>query len=134
MSAEALIYSYKNVPVHTAAHTEKLLINEVIAYILCEKLLSGYTVPDDILAINNQGIEYEYSSVLTQCLHELDLPNLIVIYEEIKKRVEEISSDIVYQSLLTNGELYIKYDYRLGRSFTQLTLYPDSTDNAWLLW
>lgn len=126
MTLDILSYSYRNKTVHTAIHTNRYYINEIIVYLLGEKLMIG---PNEDLEFDRSMVQY-----LDACLNPEDRPNSFVIYEEIKKRVGEISSDYVYQSLLTNGEQYFKYDYHLDGQFTRIQLYVDPQEDAWTQW
>lgn len=126
MLPNIVVYSYRNAPVHTARHTNRMYLDEIIGYILGEKLMLGIAAEYEL-----DGLMLQY---LSECLDILDRPNVEVIYDEIRKRVEDLSSDLVYQSLLLNGEFYLKYDYHIGKQFTRLQLYVDPSESAWLQW
>lgn len=120
MQQEILVYNYRNRKVNSAIYTENVHLDEIVLYVLCEKLILG---PSSDFELDDRMLEY-----LSACLHVLDQPNIQVIYAEIRKRVIEISSDFVYQSLLNSGELYMKYDYHCGKQFSKINLYPYPTD------
>lgn len=119
MSVEILSYRYSNKPVFTAVDTEKFYFDDIIAFTLGERLLEGPLVE---LEFENRMVNYLYT-----CLGELDKPNVQVIYQEIQKRVEEVTNEYIYHLLLTSGELYLKYEYQLSKRFTTLRLYVDKT-------
>jgi hypothetical protein len=126
MQMEIVSYTYRNVDIHTAAHTHRMHLDELIVYIMGEKLMLGVTG------------ECELNGVLLGYLHStldiLDKPNVEIIYAEIRKRVEELSTNLTYQSLLCSGEFYLKYDYHVSKQFTKIQLYVDPSETAWTLW
>lgn len=126
MPMEIVSYTYRNVDIHTAAHTHRMQLDELIVYIMGEKLMLGVTG------------ECELNGVLLGYLHStldiLDKPNVEIIYAEIRKRVEELSANLTYQSLLCSGEFYLKYDYYVSKQFTKIQLYVDPSESAWTLW
>lgn len=126
MLPNIVVYSYRNAQVYTAKHTNRMHLDEIIAYILGEKLMLGMAAEYEL---DGRMLEY-----LSEALDILDRPVVEVIYDEIRKRVTELSSDLVYQSLLLNGEFYLKYDYHIGKKFTRLQLYVDPSESAWLHW
>jgi hypothetical protein len=101
-------------------------LDELIVYIMAEKLMLGMSA------------ECELNGVLLQYLHStldiLDKPNVDIIYSEIRRRVEELSVNPVYQSLLTSGEFYLKYDYHVSKQFTRIQLYVDPSESNLTLW
>lgn len=126
MQNQIVSYTYLNPKIHTAINTSHLYLDELMAYMLGEKLILGI---EGECELNGVLLDYLYST-----LHILDKPNVNIIYTEIRKRAEEITADYIYQSLLVNGEFYLKYDYYLGKKFTQLQLYVDTSETAWLHW
>lgn len=126
MQNQIVSYTYRNPEIHTAIHTSRVYLDELMAYILGEKLILGI---EGECELNGVLLDYLYST-----LHILDKPNVNIIYTEIRRRAEEIASDYVYQNLLLNGEFYLKYDYHLGKKFTRLQLYVDPSEAAWLHW
>lgn len=126
MQTNIVSYTFCNTVIHTAMKTDSMHLNELIVYMLGEKLILGI---EGEAELNGVLLEYLYS-----CLHPLDKPNVEVIYNEIRKRVEELSSELVYQNLLVNGEFYLKYDYYLGKNFTRIQLYVDPSESAWMHW
>lgn len=126
MPIEIVSFTYRNVKVHTAIHTHRIHIDELMVYILGEKLMLGSS---EECELNGLLLQYLYS-----CLDILDKPNAGIIYDEIRKRVAEISSDMIYQSLLLSGEFYIKYDYHVSNKFSRIQLYVDPAERAWTHW
>lgn len=122
MFQDILTFTYRNKTVYSAIDTEPFYFNDMIAYLLSERLLEGPIAP---LEFDNRMLNY-----LVSCLGELDKPSAEVIYAEMKKRVMEVSQDLVYLSLLTSGEFYLKYDYDFNDHFTRIRLYLD-TDHSW---
>lgn len=126
MQTDIVSYTFRNVMIHTAIKTDCMQLNELIVYMLGEKLILGV---EGECELNGVLLGYLYS-----CLHDLDKPNVEIIYNELRKRVEEIASDLTYQNLLGNGEFYLKYDYHLGNKFTRIQLYVDPSESAWTHW
>lgn len=116
MEQEVLVFTFQNPVFNTAHSTDKILLIEVVAFILGENLYNGPTTE-----FNYHGEMFDY---LFGFLDPLDKHAAHVILAEIESRVEEISADYVYQSLITSGETFLKYDYQLGRKFTRLCIYP----------
>ncbi|QYN80009.1 hypothetical protein PQD71_gp116 [Kosakonia phage Kc263] len=115
---EILTFSYKNKKILTAVDTDPCHFNDMIAYMVSERLLEGPTAP---LEFDNQMLAY-----MVSCLGELDKPSALIIYEEMRKRVTEISEDPIYYSLLVSGEFYLKYDYEFNADFTRIRLYVNA--------
>ncbi len=126
MSIGIVSYTYPNVKTHLAMFTDHAHINEVIAYMLGERIMLGLAWEGEL----DVGVP----QYLAQCLDPLDLPLLDKIYEKIKAAVERISADYVFQALETSGELYLKYDYHVGKNFSRLQFYVDPSESAWRLW
>jgi len=123
---EIVSYTYPNVNTHLAVFTDSAPIDEIIAYMLGERVILGLAWECEL----DVGVP----QYLAQCLDPLDLPLCNQIYEKIKANVEQIASDYIYQSLTFSGELYLKYDYHIGKKFSRLQFYVDPSESAWRLW
>lgn len=120
---EIVTYRYQNKKFNTVLKSDILAINEIIAYVLSEKLiLKG----EGDFELDDRMLNY-----LSTCLGPLDKPNLNIIYNEIKQRVKEIASDYTYQCLLLGDDFYIKYDYWYDHNFSRINLYSDNAEKAW---
>lgn len=122
MLQDIVTFTYHNKPIHTAVDTPAFYFNDMIAYLLSERLIEGPTVP---LEFDNRMMNY-----MVSCLGELDKPSAEIIYNEMRKRVQEVTDDLVYQSLLTGGELFLKYDYDFNEQFTRIRLFANN-DADW---
>lgn len=112
---EILVFSYKNKKIYSAIDTPSNIFNDIIAYMVAERLLEGPTAP---VEFGNQMLNY-----MVTCLGELDKDSALIIYDELRKRVNEIGEDPVYHSLLHSGEFYLKYDYQFSDDYTRIRLY-----------
>lgn len=121
MFQDIVTFTYPNKPIYTAVDTAAFYFNDMIAYLLSERLLEGPTAP---LEFDNRMMAY-----MVSCLGVLDKPSAEIIYAEMRKRVQEVTQDLVYQSLLTSGEFYLKYDYHFNEQFTRIRLYVDGELN-----
>lgn len=119
---EIITYSYRNKEIYTAPETDRSLFDEVIAYTLGEMLLRQ---GESVLYMGDELLNY-----ISASLHTVDKPNLQLIYEEIIKRVEQISSDRIFQSLSSPGDFYLKYEYQFNNKFTRLQLFVDPTEKV----
>lgn len=126
MQPDIVTYTYLSPKINTARHTDRMYLDELIVYILGERLMQGMS---DSCELDGTLLQYLHS-----CLDILDKPNVGIIYDEIRRRVESLSADYVYQSLLSSGEFYLKYDYRLSRKITRLQIYVDPSETSWKLW
>lgn len=126
MSLEIVSYNYPNVSTHLAVFTDPAHINEIVAYMLGERVMLGLAWESEL----DVGVP----QYLAQCLDPLDLPLCNLIYEKIKANVEGIATDYIFQSLAFSGELYLKYDYYVGKKFSRLQFYVDPSESAWRLW
>lgn len=121
MFQDTVVYTYLNRHIYSAVDTPAVHFNDMIAYLLSERLIEGPTAP---LEFDNRMLNY-----MVSCLGELDKPIAEVIYEEMRRRVAEVTQDLVYQALLTSGEFYLKYDYDFNEQFTKIRLYVDNEPN-----
>lgn len=126
METNIVSYNFRNREVRSAEHTDRMQLNEIIVYLLGEQLMEGRET--------EQEWKLNLLLYLDSCLDVLDRPLSGVIYNEIVNHVSVLSSDLVYQNLLVNGEFYLKYDYYLGKNFTRIQLYVDPSESAWMHW
>lgn len=126
MQTNIVSYTFRNRTVLSAAHTDRMQLNEIIVYLLCEQLMEGKET--------EQEWKLNLLLYLDSCLDVLDRPLSDVIYNEITNHVDNLSSELVYQNLLVNEEFYLKYDYYLGKKFTRIQLYVDPDESSWMHW
>lgn len=126
MQTNIVSYTFRNRTVFSAPHTDRMQLNEIIVYLLCEQLMEGKQT--------EQEWKLNLLMYLDSILDVLDRPLSGVIYNEIVNHVDTLSSDLVYQSLLVNEEFYLKYDYHLGKNSTRIQLYVDPSESAWMHW
>lgn len=111
-------FTFHNQRINSAIYTDQTFLNEIIAFALGEQLIQGPTEPFEM-----RGRMFDY---LLQILDPLDLPVSETIIEEIKKRLEQISSELSYRSLYLSGECFLKYEYELHSRFSKLYVYGDA--------
>lgn len=116
---EVLTFTYPNPVFHHVRFTNKILLIEVVVFVLGENLYNG---PTDRVEVRDSLYEY-----IKSFLDPLDLQLIDFILDEVSKHVEEISSDHTYLSLLQTDEIYLKYDYSIGPKFSKLRIYPTGT-------
>lgn len=110
--------TFVNQRVNSAIYTNQTFLQEIIVFILGEKLMLGPTDPFEI-----RGRMFDY---LLQVLDPLDRPVVETIIAEIEKRVADISSELAYRSLFLSGECFLKYEYELRHRFSKLYVYADA--------
>lgn len=114
---EVLTFIFPNPEFHSSHHTDKFLLVEVVAFILGETLYNG---PTENYLYNGDMLNY-----LEGFVGPLDKHAIQLILDEIQVRVKEISADHTFICLLNTDEIYLKYDYKIGRHFTKLNIYTD---------
>lgn len=120
---EVIVYTLTNPIISRAIHTKPVILHEIIVFILGEQLILG---PTEKYAFDDRMLEY-----LVSCLDPLDKvgidgnDNVTLIYTELNNIVERLQQDYVFKSLMSGGEVYLKYDYEIGRKFSRIRLFSD---------
>lgn len=121
---EVVSYTLPNPRIIQAIHTKPLVLHEIIVFVLGEQLILG---PTEKYAFDDRMLEY-----LVSCLDPLDKvgrengdDNVTLIYLELIDIIDKLQQDYVYRCLLNSGEVYLKYDYDIGKKYSKLRLYSD---------
>lgn len=119
---EVVSFTLRNPVINQAIHTKPIILHEIIVFILGEQLILG---PTEKYAFDDRMLEYLVGSL--DPLDKVGLTNeddnVTLIYLEMIDIVDKIQQDYVYQSLLTSGEVFLKYDYEIGKQFSRIRLY-----------
>jgi hypothetical protein len=91
--------------------------------VLSEKLILGNAGDFEL---DDRMLNY-----LSVTLDPIDKPNINLIYNEIKERIKEVTTDYIYQSLLYGTDFYIKYEYWIDNNFSIISLYSDPEEMTW---
>ncbi|AEV89523.1 hypothetical protein OBP_086 [Pseudomonas phage OBP] len=122
---EVVSFTLPNPRIVQAIHTKPIVLHEIVVFVLGKQLILG---PTEKYSFDNRMLEY-----MVSCLDPLDKTsvvngddNVTLIYLELIDIIEKIQQGYVYQSLLNGGEVYLKYDYDIGRRFSKIRLYTDT--------
>lgn len=111
-------FTFSTRKVHSAIYTDQSYLEEIIVFVLGEQLILGPTEPYEF-----RGRMYDY---ILSILDPLDIPMAEQIVSELKKRIDSISSELVYRSLYLSGECFLKYEYELHNRHSKLYVYGDT--------
>lgn len=119
---EVLSFTFSNRKVNSAIYSNQQYLNEVIVFVLGERLILGPTDP--------YSVRENMHGYISSILDPLDLPMIEDIVDELEKHVTVISSDTTYAALYLSGECFLKYEYQQFNRFCKLMVYCDPYEFA----
>lgn len=112
---QQVVFSYTNPNVNSMIYTPVATANELLAFAVGEGVTTE-TLPNKVFV-------GEYFDYLVSVLDPLDKLNALAIAEELDNRLDGIIDNYIYRSLVETNEVYIRYEYQLGRRFTKIVFY-----------
>lgn len=112
---EIISYTFKNPVLNYPIYSKQDYLIEIVVFLLAEQVVLG---PTAVVEFHGGMLDY----VLT-IIDPLDIPSANLIMDEINEKVAAITEDRIYQSLLSTGEVFLKYDYTITNKFSKIQFY-----------
>lgn len=114
---DILSFTFLNRKINSAVFTNQSHLNEIIVFVLGERLILG---PSEEF-----GVRANLSDYILTVLDPLDVHASETIIDELEKQIDLVSCDPTYQALYLSGECFLKYEYTQFRRTCKLMLYCD---------